>query len=53
MGIQREVRTNVLVGKLMSKAHALRLMLDRFAVDNGVLELLNDRLVDRVALSSH
>lgn len=44
------VHTNIFIGKLVREAHALRLMLDRFAVNNGVLELLNDRLVDRMTL---
>ena len=50
--LDREVRTNVFVGKLVSESHTLRLMLDRFAVNDGVLELLNDRFVDRIALCS-
>lgn len=34
----------------MGQAYALRLVLDRLAVHNGVLELLNNRLVDRITL---
>lgn len=52
MLMSQKVLTNVFIGKLVGEAHALRLMLDRFTVDDGVLELLNDRLVDRITLSS-
>jgi hypothetical protein len=47
---RNRVQTNIFVAELVSKAHALGLMFDRFAVNNGVLELLHDRLVDRVTL---
>jgi hypothetical protein len=43
--------TNIFVGEFVGETHALGLMLDRFAVDDSVLELLNDRLVDRVTLT--
>jgi hypothetical protein len=46
-----DVRTNVFVSKLVSKAHTLRLVLDRFAVNDGVLKVLHDRLMDRITLS--
>lgn len=44
------VRTDIFVRKLVREADPLWLMLDRFAVHNGVLELLDDRLVDRITL---
>ena len=50
VSLLNRVQTNIFIAELVSKAHALRLVLDRFAVNNGVLELLHDRLVDRVTL---
>jgi hypothetical protein len=44
------VRTDIFIRKLVRETNPLRLMLDRFAVHNGVLELLDDRLVDRITL---
>ena len=52
---QRPVRwqlTDVFVRQLVGQTDPLRLVLDRLAVHNGVLELLNDGLVDGIALSS-
>ena len=42
--------TDVFVGKLMRQADTLGLMLDRFAVDDGVLKLFHDGLMDGVTL---
>lgn len=44
------VHTDIFVCKLVGKAHALWLMLDRLAVDDGVLEILHNGLVDGVTL---
>jgi hypothetical protein len=44
------VRTNIFIGKLVRKAYTLGLMLAGFAVDDSVLEVVYDRLVDRVTL---
>lgn len=43
--------TNVLVGELVREADPLRLVLDRLAVDDGRLELLDDAPVDSVTLT--
>jgi hypothetical protein len=45
-----ERHTNIFVGKLMGQTHALRLVLDRFAIYDGVLEVIDNRLVDGVTL---
>lgn len=37
----------------MRKAHALRLMLHRLPINDGVLELFHDRLVNRITLESY
>lgn len=42
--------TDVFVRKLMRQADTLGLMLDRFAVHDGVLELLHNGFVDGVTL---
>jgi hypothetical protein len=42
--------TNILVAQLVGQSHPLRLMLDRFAVDNGCLELLHNSPMNSVAL---
>lgn len=42
--------TNILVGELMGQTHSLRLVPDRFAINDGNSELFNNRLVDRIAL---
>lgn len=43
-------RTNIFVRQLMSQSYPLRLVLDGLAIHNGVLELLNDGLVDSITL---
>jgi hypothetical protein len=47
---ETQVHTNIFIGELVGQTHALGLVLDRLAVHDGVFELLNDRLVDRVTL---
>ena len=42
--------TNVLVRKLMSQTHPLRLVLDGLPIYDGMLELLDDGLVDSITL---
>jgi hypothetical protein len=42
--------TDVLVCKLVREAHPLRLMLHRLSIHDCVLELLNNSLVDGIAL---
>ena len=42
--------TNVLVGELVGETDSLRLVLDRLAIDDGALELLDDGPMDGVAL---
>ena len=42
--------TNVLVRKLMSQTHPLRLVLDGLPIYDGMLELLDDGLVDCITL---
>ena len=42
--------TNVLVRQLMSQPYSLRLVLDGLPVHDGVLELLDDGLVDSITL---
>jgi len=43
--------TDILICQFVSQSYSLRLMLDRLPVDDGMLELLDDRFVDGVALS--
>jgi len=45
--------TNILVRQLVRNSDSLRLMLDRLAVHDGRLELLEDATVDRIALQRH
>ena len=42
--------TDILVGKFVREPYALRLMLHRFAIYDGYLELVNNRFVDRITL---
>ncbi len=42
--------TDILIFQLMTESNSLRLVLDRFAVDNGRLEDLGDTSVDGVTL---
>jgi hypothetical protein len=37
----------------MGQPYALRLVLHRLAVNNGMLEVIYDRLVDRMTLPRH
>lgn len=49
-GVSKGPRTNIFVGKFMSKANPLRLVLDRLSVHDSRLELANDRPMDGIAL---
>jgi len=42
--------TNIFVRKFMAKTYTLRLVLNGFAIHNGMTKLLNDRLVNCIAL---
>lgn len=42
--------TDVLISELVGEPHTLRLVLDRFPVHNGVLELFENAAMNRVAL---
>lgn len=42
--------TDIFVGKLVGEPHTLRLMFHRLAIHNRLLELLDDGLVNGVAL---
>ena len=46
----KEYLTNVFVGKFMCQTNTLWLVLDRFAIYNGLAELLDYRFVDGIAL---
>lgn len=43
--------TDVLIGQLVSKTYPLRLVLHGLPIHDGMLELLDDRLVNCIALS--
>jgi hypothetical protein len=45
-----KIRTYILVGQLVRQSHALWLVLDGLAVNDGALELLDNAPMDRVAL---
>lgn len=42
--------TNILIAQLVSETDTLRLVLDRLAIDDGCLKLLNDTAMDSVTL---
>lgn len=42
--------TDILIRQLMTKSNPLWLMLDRATVNDSLLELLDNRLVDSIAL---
>lgn len=48
-GVRRRL-TDVFVRKLVGEADSLRLVLDRLAIDDGALELLDDGPMDGVTL---
>ena len=43
--------TDILISQFVRKSHPLRLMLDRFSVHNGGLELFQNTPVDGVTLN--
>jgi hypothetical protein len=49
---KHEGLTNVFVGKLVTESYTLRLVLNGFAIHDGLTELLDDGLVNSIALRS-
>jgi hypothetical protein len=45
-----QILTDIFICEHVRKTHTLGLMLDRLAVHNGVFEILDDRLMDRMTL---
>lgn len=42
--------TDIFIRKFVTESYSLRLMLDRFAVNNGLAELFDDGLVNGITL---
>lgn len=49
--VDEQALTNVFICELVRKAHPLRLVLHGLSIHDGMLELLNNRLVNGVALA--